>query len=70
MLLHDRLDIRKSFIQAKRSIIKFLKEKLKEKRGLKYTIIIKILMKRQESNNTWSYTPIYLRSNAITVTSQ
>ena len=68
--VYDRLDLRKSFIQAKRSITNFLKEILKEKRGLKYTIITKILMKRQESNNTWRYTTIYLRSNAITVTSQ
>ena len=68
--VYDHLDLRKSFIQAKRSITNFLKEKLKEKGGLKYTIIIKILMKRQETDNTWRYTSIYLRSNAITVTRQ
>ena len=27
-------------------------------------------MKRQETDNTWRYTSIYLRSNAITVTRQ
>ena len=68
--MYDQLDLRKSFIQAKRSITNFLKEILKEKRGLKYTIIIKILMKRQETDNKWRYTSIYLRSNAITVTRQ
>ena len=39
-------------------------------RSLIYSIITKILMKRQESNNTRRYTPTYLRSNAITVTRQ
>ena len=39
-------------------------------RGSKHTIITKILMKRQESNDTWRYTPIYLRSNATTVKRQ
>ena len=68
--MYDQLDLRKSFIQAKRSITNFLKEIIKEKRGLKYTIIIKILMKRQETDNKWRYTSIYLRSNAITVTRQ
>ena len=27
-----------------------------------------MLMKRQETNNTWRYTSLYLRSKAITVT--
>ena len=68
--VYDYLNRRNFFIQAKKSIINLLIKKLKEKRGFKYSIITKILMKRQEINNTWRYTPIYSRSNTITVTRQ
>ena len=56
---------------AKRSIIDFLKDKLQEKRGFKYSILVIVKFKKWKAEiNAWEFQNIYIRSDAITVTNQ
>ena len=67
----DDKSLRDSLYIAKRSIIDFLKDKLQEKRGFKYSILVIITMKKWRSEfNAWEFQNIYIRSDAVTVTRQ
>ena len=47
--LNDNIGLRDSLYLAKRSIINFLKDKLQEKRGFKYSILPIVTIKKMES---------------------
>ena len=56
---------------AKRSIINFLKDKLQEKRGFKYSILPIVTIKKWKAEiNAWEFQNICIRSDTITVTDQ
>ena len=69
--LNDNIGLRDSLYLAKRSIINFLKDKLQEKRGFKYSILPIVTIKKWKAEiNAWEFQNICIRSDTITVTNQ
>ena len=67
----DRIMLADSLFLAKSSIINLFKDILREKRGFKYNLEIKVTLKRwNNAINRFDIETIYIKTNAITVTNQ
>ena len=67
----DRIILADSLFLAKSSIINLFKDILREKRGFKYNLEIKVTLKRwNNATNRFDIETIYIKTNAITVTNQ
>ena len=67
----DRIILADSLFLAKSSIINLFKDILREKRGFKYNLEIKVTLKRwNNAINRFDIETIYIRSEPVTVTNQ
>ena len=58
-------------LEASKSIIKdLLNDLLNEKRGFKYQITVKVLLKKYKPNGEIEFTPVYFNSSTKTVINQ
>ena len=67
----DRISLSDSLFLAKSSIIDLFKDLLKEKRGFKYILSVRVTLKRwNNETNTYDIDTIFRNSDPITVTNQ
>ena len=67
----DRIMLADSLFLAKSSIINLFKDILREKRGFKYNLEIKVTLKRwNNAINRFDIETIYINSEPVTVTNQ
>ena len=67
----DRISLSDSLFLAKSSIIDLFKDLLKEKRGFKYILSVRVTLKRwNNETNTYDIDTIFRNSTPITVTNQ
>ena len=67
----NNIGLRDSLYLTKRSITDILNDKLEEKRGFKYSILVIVTFKKWKAEiNAWEFRNIYIKSDVITVTNQ
>ena len=67
----DKISLSDSLFLAKSSIVDLFKDLLKEKRGFKYILSVKVTLKRwNNATNTYDIDTIFRNSDAITVANQ
>ena len=67
----DRISLRDSLFLARNSVIDLFKDLLKEKRGFKYILSVRVTLKRwNNETNTYDIDTIFHNSHTITVTNQ